>query len=29
MHIGIIGAGKVGFSLGKYFSEHEITITGY
>lgn len=29
MKIGFIGAGKVGFSLGKYFSEHEIKITGY
>lgn len=29
MKIGFIGAGKVGFSLGKYFSEHGITITGY
>lgn len=32
MKIGIIGAGKVGFSLGKFFAEHgaqEIQITGY
>lgn len=29
MKTGFIGAGKVGFSLGKYFSEHGIQVTGY
>lgn len=29
MKIGFIGAGKVGCSLGKYFSIHGVTITGY
>lgn len=29
MTIGFIGAGKVGFSLGKYFTDHQITVTGY
>lgn len=29
MKAGIIGAGKVGFSLGKYFREHGIPVTGY
>lgn len=29
MQIGFIGAGKVGFSLGKYFSLHGISVTGY
>lgn len=29
MKIGFIGAGKVGFTLGKYFSEHGKDITGY
>ncbi|MCM1008186.1 MAG: DUF2520 domain-containing protein [Ruminococcus flavefaciens] len=29
MNIGFIGAGKVGFSLGKYFSENGINVTGY
>lgn len=29
MKIGFIGAGKVGFTLGKYFSEHGIDVTGY
>ena len=29
MRAGIIGAGKVGFSLGKYLVEHGITVTGY
>ena len=29
MKIGYIGAGKVGFTLGKYFAEHGITLTGY
>lgn len=29
MNIGFIGAGKVGFSLGKYFTEHGINVTGY
>lgn len=29
MRIGLIGAGKVGFSLGKYLSEHGNTISGY
>ena len=29
MKAGFIGAGKVGFSLGKYFSEHGIQVTGY
>ena len=29
MKIGFIGAGKVGFSLGKFFSEGGITVTGY
>lgn len=27
--IGFIGAGKVGFSLGKYFKENKLTVTGY
>lgn len=27
--IGFIGAGKVGFSLGKYFKENGLTVTGY
>ncbi|MGG7179179.1 Rossmann-like and DUF2520 domain-containing protein [Clostridium paraputrificum] len=27
--IGFIGAGKVGFSLGKYFSENNLNIVGY
>ncbi|WP_242871397.1 Rossmann-like and DUF2520 domain-containing protein [Clostridium septicum] len=27
--IGFIGAGKVGFSLGKYLTENNITVTGY
>ena len=29
MKIGFIGAGKVGFTLGKYFCEHDIEVTGY
>ncbi len=29
MKIGFIGAGKVGFSLGKYFSINNLTLTGY
>lgn len=29
MKIGFIGAGKVGFSLGKYFCEHDLNVTGY
>lgn len=29
MRIGFIGAGKVGFSLGRYFIEHGIEVTGY
>ena len=29
MRIGFIGAGKVGFTLGKYFREHGIEVTGY
>ncbi len=29
MKIGFIGAGKVGFSLGKYLKEHGVNITGY
>lgn len=29
MTIGFIGAGKVGFSLGKYFTDHQIAVTGY
>lgn len=29
MNIGFIGAGKVGFSLGKYFSVNNINVTGY
>ncbi len=29
MEIGFIGAGKVGFSLGKYFCEHGLNVTGY
>lgn len=29
MKIGFIGAGKVGFSLGKYFSVNNITVSGY
>ncbi|MCR5601046.1 MAG: DUF2520 domain-containing protein [Ruminococcus sp.] len=29
MKIGFIGAGKVGFSLGRYFSENGIFLTGY
>lgn len=29
MRIGFIGAGKVGFSLGKYFMEHQISVSGY
>ena len=29
MRIGFIGAGKVGFSLGKYLCEHQIAVTGY
>lgn len=29
MNIGFIGAGKVGCSLGKYFSINDITVTGY
>ncbi len=29
MRIGFIGAGKVGFSLGKYFSEQGLQVAGY
>ena len=29
MNIGFIGAGKAGFTLGKYFSAHGIEVTGY
>ncbi len=29
MKIGFIGAGKVGFSLGKYFCDHQLAVTGY
>lgn len=29
MRAGIIGAGKVGFSLGKYLVERGIPVTGY
>lgn len=29
MKIGFIGAGKVGFSLGKYFTEHNQYVSGY
>lgn len=29
MRIGFIGAGKVGCSLGKYFLEHDIEVSGY
>ena len=29
MNIGFIGAGKVGFSLGKYFSAHNLSVAGY
>lgn len=29
MKIGFIGAGKVGFSLGKYFAEHDVHVSGY
>ena len=29
MRIGFIGAGKVGFTLGKYFAGHKICISGY
>ncbi len=29
MKIGFIGAGKVGFSLGKYFMEHNVCVSGY
>ncbi len=29
MRIGWIGAGKVGFSLGRYFAEHGIAVAGY
>lgn len=29
MKIGFIGAGKVGFSLGRYFRDHGLDVTGY
>ena len=29
MKIGFIGAGKVGFTLGKYFRMHGVEVTGY
>ena len=29
MKIGFIGAGKVGFSLGRYFMEHHMDVSGY
>ena len=28
-HIGFIGAGKVGFSLGRYLMEHHMDVSGY
>ncbi|MBP1591732.1 MAG: NAD(P)-binding domain-containing protein, partial [Oscillospiraceae bacterium] len=29
MKIGFIGAGKVGFTLGKYFAENGMELSGY
>ncbi|MBR6898337.1 MAG: DUF2520 domain-containing protein [Lachnospiraceae bacterium] len=29
MKIGFIGAGRVGYSLGRYFAEHGVQLTGY
>ena len=29
MKIGFIGAGKVGFSFGKYFTMHQLSVSGY
>lgn len=29
MKVGFIGAGKVGFSLGRFFAESGIQVTGY
>ena len=29
MKFGFIGAGKVGFSLGKYFAVHDLDVVGY
>ena len=29
MKIGFVGAGKVGFSLGKYFNKNNINVVGY
>ena len=29
MNVGFIGAGKVGFSLGKWFAHNGVTVTGY
>lgn len=29
MAVGFIGAGKVGFSLGRYFTGHSIRVSGY
>ena len=29
MKVGFIGAGKVGFSLGKYFKTHGVNVVGY
>ncbi len=29
MKIGFIGAGKVGVSLGKYFAENRLEVSGY
>ena len=29
MRVGFIGAGKVGVTLGKYFCQHQVEVTGY
>jgi len=29
VEIGFVGAGKLGFSLGKYFSQNQLAVTGY
>lgn len=29
MRIGFVGAGKVGFTLGRYFTEHHMDVSGY
>lgn len=29
MRIGFVGAGKVGFTLGKYMAEHDVHVSGY